>query len=163
MRLQTVGLPVAHHRTGADLEHSGHLAGAPVRGRFRLGLRGQCHQLGHIHLDWWPTARQVPLDACKARFDVALPPATRCDPVNAQLLGNLKVLQALRCQQHDAGALGQSNAARLGVCQSNQLRLFFFAQFDRSGNSHFVAPGLSVVDHWSQGVQLSFMNSQTLH
>ena len=41
VRLQAVGLPVAHHGAGADLKHRSHLACAPVRGSCGRALRGQ--------------------------------------------------------------------------------------------------------------------------
>jgi hypothetical protein len=94
---------------------------------------------------------------------VALAPATRRDPVDAQLLGDLQVLQALRGQQNNARTLGQSNAGRLRMRQPDQLSLLLLTQLDRRGNSHFLAPTLSVVDHWSRVVQLSCFNNQTLH
>ena len=47
--LQAVGLPMAHDGAGADAQELTHLARAPVRGRVGCRLRGQLHQLGHIH------------------------------------------------------------------------------------------------------------------
>jgi hypothetical protein len=38
VRLQAIGLPMAHHRTGTDLQDSSHLARAPVCGGLGLGL-----------------------------------------------------------------------------------------------------------------------------
>ena len=86
-----------------------------------LGLRGQLHQLGHIHLGWRRPTRKIAFDAGNARLDVALAPATRLDPVNAQFLGDLQVLQTLRGQQGNAGTFCQPHTAHLGVNQPHQL------------------------------------------
>ena len=119
--LQAVGLPVPHDGAGAHPQHRPHLAGAPVRGRFGHGLRGQLHQPGHLHFHRRRAARQVALDPLKPALGVALAPARHLHAPDAKLFGNVFVLHAPRRQQHDACALRQPDAGALGARQPVQL------------------------------------------
>lgn len=70
------------------------------------------------------------------------------DTVNTQLLGDLKDLETLRSQQHDARTLSPPNAAQLGLRQPDQLGCFFLVQCDRRGNSRSLTPTPSVAEQW---------------
>ena len=154
--LQAVGLPVAHHGAGADLQYRGHLARAPVRGRLRRGLRGQLHQLGHIHLGRWRAARQVALDALQASIGVTITPAPDLHPSHAKRIGDVLVLHALRSQQHNARSLSQPDAGSLGPRQPRQLALLLIRQLNRRGYSQFTSPMQTEVEHWSEAVPFKF-------
>ena len=161
--LQAVGLPVAHHGAGADLQHRGHLARAPVRGGLGLGLRGQLHQPGYIHFDRWRPARQVPLDAREASLGVTITPAPDLHPSHAKRIGDVFVLHPLRAQQHNARSLRQPDARCLGARQPSQLALLLIRQLNRRGNSQLLAPTQTKEERWRWAIDLSSPKTQTLH
>ena len=163
VRLEAIGLPVAHHAARADLQYGGHLASAPVRGRLRGTLRGQLHQLGNIHLHRWRTARKVALDTLKTELNVALAPTSHLHAPHAQLLGDVLVLQTLGGQQDDACALRQPHARAPGTRKTRQLDFLFFAQFDNRGYSHLFSPMQTEVEHWRGSHHLSSLKNRTLH
>jgi hypothetical protein len=67
-----------------------------VRGGLGRRLSGRLHQPGHIHLHRWRTARQVALNPLQPLIQVALVPARNLHAPDAQWLGDVLVLQALR-------------------------------------------------------------------
>jgi len=140
VRLQPMGLPVPADGAGGHTQLRGHLARAPVCGRFRLALRGQFHQPLHIHLGRWRPARQVAFDARKARLNVALTPARNLNAPHAESFGNFLVLQALRGQQHNVRALRKPHAGSLGTHELAQLGFLLIAQHNNRGNSQWLAP-----------------------
>jgi hypothetical protein len=81
-----------------------------MRSGYGLGLRGQFHQSRDIHLGWWRTARQVPLNTCQSCLGVPLTPACDLNTAYSQLLGDSLVLHPLRGQQHDARTLRKPHA-----------------------------------------------------
>ena len=162
VRLEAMRVPMAHDGAGTDAQNFAHLARAPVRGRLGRGLRGQIHQLGHVHLHRRRTARQIALNAWQSRLQIPLAPARGLHPPDAQLLGDVLVLPALRRQQHDLRALGQSDAGTFGACESAQFALLFVRQRNRRGNSHCFAPIHAVVEHWSKDTHLCSINNRTL-
>jgi len=111
-----------------------------VRGRLGRGLRGQFHQLGHVHLHRRRATRQVAFNALQPSLQVALTPACDLHTPNAKLLGDVLVLQTLRSQQDDSRALRQSDAGALGAREPGQLALLFIRQHNRRGNSQLLAP-----------------------
>jgi len=163
VRLQSVGLPVPHHGAGADLQHRGHLARAPVRSGFGRALRSQLHQLGNVHFDRWRTARQVPRNTLHSALQIAFAPACHLHLPDAKLLGDVLVLQALRRKQHDLRTLRQPDAGALGARKSRQLAFLLIRQLDRRGNSQLPAPMQTEVEHWKRVMQLSSLKSRTLH
>ena len=67
-----------------------------MRGGLGRRLSGQLHQPGHIYLHRWRTARQVALNPLQPLIQVALVPARNLHAPDAQWLGDVLVLQALR-------------------------------------------------------------------
>lgn len=108
-----MGLPMPHDSAGADSQDRAHLARTPVCGCLRDALRGQRHQLGHIHLHRRRAARQVALNTLQPGLQEAFSPARDLHATDAELLGDVLVLQALRCRQHDLGALANLTLVRL--------------------------------------------------
>jgi hypothetical protein len=126
-------------------------------------LRGQLHQPGHIHLHRRRPARQVTLDPLQPGLQVALAPARNLHPPDAELLGDVLVLQALRSQQHDARALRQPDAGALGARQLHQFALILIRQNNCRGNSHAISPMQTEVEHWRSVIHLGSHKSGTLH
>jgi hypothetical protein len=69
----------------------------------------------------------------------------------AKLPGNVLVLQPLRGQQHDLGALGQPDAGAPGARQPGHLAFLFIRQPHRRGNPQFFAPMQIAIEQWSSG------------
>jgi hypothetical protein len=133
---------------------------ASLRG---LALRGQLDQLRHIHLDWWRATRKVALDAFHACLQITFAPAGHLHAPDAELLGDVLVLQPLRGQQNDPRALRQPHARAPGARQPGQLRLLLVGQNNRRCNSHVPAPVQAQVEHWSGTQHISSLKNRTLH
>jgi hypothetical protein len=138
--LQAVGLPVTHHRAGTDAQLGSHLARAPVRGGCGLALRGQLHQLGHIHLLRRCASGQVPLDAGQTQVDKPLTPAGHRHPPKTHLPPYVLVVPALRGQQNDVRALCLSDAGTSRARELCKLGSLFLGQFNFGGYPHGLAP-----------------------
>jgi len=70
---------------------------------------------------------------------------------------------ALRAHQHDLRSLHQSDAGTLGSRQFRQFVFLFTCQLNRQGNSQFLSPMQTEVEHWSQEFQLRLFKNDTLH
>src|SRR5262249_24045505 len=108
-------------------------------------------------------SRQVAFDSLDSGCQIALTPTRHLYTADAQLLGDVLVLQSLRGKQNDPGTLRQSHARQTGANELVQLLLLLLRQQDRRGNSQLLAPMQSEVEHWSSSVQISSIKNTTLH
>src|SRR6185437_16398331 len=134
--LQASRRPNALDRGVAHAGHRRQRPGAPLGRTFRLGLRGQTHDLGWVDLGLASAARQILLNGSQSADGVALTPASCLDPTNAEHLADSVIVQSVRREQHDAGASRQTHFRGIRMRQLHQLLPLRIVQFNATCLSH---------------------------
>jgi hypothetical protein len=124
------------------------------------GAHGATHM--RDHLDRRRATRQVALDAFQPCLQIPIAPARHLHAPNAELPGNLLVLQALRSQQNDPRALRKPHARAPGARQPRQLRLLLIGQSNRRCNPHLPPPVQAHAEHCSRNRHIRSYENRTL-
>ena len=134
VRLQAVRPPHAGDPRVAHPKLLRQRAGAPLRGVFRLGLRGRFKnllgQLGPVGARV-ARPRGVLLDPRQAFFREPLPPRPDRAPGHADFHRDLGVRLPLGRQQHDLGPLHQPHGRRVAPAVLGELHPLLLRQLDR--------------------------------
>ena len=149
VRLQAVALPDAAHGRSARAQVLGQRAGAPVRGVGRLLMQGDVHDARlHLGRDRRGASRtwRVLAKGIDAAVREALPPQRHLAAIEADLDGDVLVLQAPGGQQNDLRPLLKPSLHSTALGQRTKLPLRVLIQFNRLGNPH----DSSLLGHWSE-------------
>ena len=139
VRLQPMSGPNAAHARRAHARLAGHRLPTPMRGSIWLAVERQVEDALGEGLGNRGFARGAGLvlqNACQSLGGVTLTPATHFSTVHPRSLRYLLVLQALRGQEHNAGAI--SSACRVFPASAPLLQViaFLVSQFNRGSHFH---------------------------
>ena len=129
--LEAMGAPHLEHRGIRDAHLGGQCARAPVGGALPRRLCRDPHDLCRINSRLTAAARQVAFNGRKATLRKPVTPATRLNPADPQLAGNLAITPPVGCQQHDPRSSHRTNIQRLRSHSALQFGSLPRGQVDR--------------------------------